>query len=263
MYTIYKIMFTPDQVYVGQTQDFHRRRLSHLSNHGQGSPLLQAAFRKYGIPTFEVLEQCDAETVDQLEIDYITKLQPSLNTLPRGKSMRGLNHPRTQYTKNQILQVVDLFLNTTKRYREISEVTEVSEGTVHDVCKQRSHSWATENIDQELLQSARALRNPQKHIYSPSNEHYSADTVVELANQTGVPASTLTSVLNSKTGVSRCGWGVVPHPLLRLTDPHGESFELTRPQAQWLLEGDQLSKYQRNKILQGESSGGWCSETLT
>jgi len=260
MYTIYKIKFSEQEFYIGQTADFNRRRLSHLSTQGKGSPLLQAAFEKYAEPVFEVVEVTAEADIDAREIYWIQELQPTLNTLPGGKTMRGLNHPRISYTRAQILQVLDLFLNTVQTYKDIAQNTGVVYTTVHDICKQRSHAWASEGIDPQKFKEARDLRNPQKYIYSPHNQRFSAESFRELSELTGQSISTLSSIIHSKTGQGRDGWSATPWPVLQLTDPLGETYQCTVAEAKLLLEADDLSKYQKHKLLHGEHSAGWCSQ---
>ena len=48
-----------------------------------------------------------SDFIDEKERLYIKSLSPPLNTLPGGEGMSGFNHPRSKYTKEQLLAVAD------------------------------------------------------------------------------------------------------------------------------------------------------------
>lgn len=256
---IYKIVFSDGSFYIGQTIDYEKRIRGHQVNKGKGSPKLEAAYAIDPNPIYEIITTCAADELDILEQQYIEEMQPTLNTLPGGEGMRGLNHPRSKYTKQQIEEVVSLFINTTTRYSDIAVLTEVHTSTVHDVCKGRSHHWALEGIPKEkILDALYARSGSTKILYDPYNNKYIGYAITDLAEKTGLTVSSIRSILNSAKGVSHSGWGTTPHQVYELIDPLDEKHVLTYPKAKELLESYQLSRYQISKLLKDlKPSAGW------
>lgn len=71
---IYKITNKVNgKVYIGQSKNLENRKLEHFYNMKQRNQALYTAMRKYGIENFEftVLQECDVELLDCLEVYYI------------------------------------------------------------------------------------------------------------------------------------------------------------------------------------------------
>lgn len=248
---IYKIVFQDGSFYVGQTQDWEKRKREHQTTKGKGSPKLRRAFEQDPNPAYYVIEE--TTDLDSKEQWWINQLQPQLNTLPGGEAMRGLNHPRCHYTREQIMEVVNLWCTTAAKVVDISHITGVNYGTCHDIIKQRSHLWATEGINM-----AQYERKTTYKIWDPLGNHYTGNSLEELHQKTGLSISTLHSLMNSKKGVTNTGWSVTQPPVLQLTDPQGSTFQITQPLAKILLQDHQLSKYQIDQLTKRfKPSGGW------
>jgi predicted DNA-binding protein YlxM (UPF0122 family) len=265
MSTIYKLNFATGDFYIGQTsQPVTSRITQHKSTKGSGCPLLATAWQYSEFTGHEILEDnIPTSDLDAREVYWIDKLKPTLNTLPGGKSMRGLNHPRAKYTKEQIEQVLALYLGTALSYGEIAETTLVEYGTVHDILKQRSHAWVWETIPNSKLELARQLRAPQYRVYDKHNKvHEYSGSIPKFARVLGITTGQLNSILNgseSQTGIS-----MLPHPVVELTNPLDEVFTLTLPEAREMLEQDDLSPYQIRSVLTQttKSSAGWSSRLI-
>lgn len=89
--------------YIGQSQDYLKRKKVHLNNLRKGkdtSVYLQHAWDKYGEEnfTFYVLEECEVELLDYLEIEYIKLLNSHISfngyniSFGGDSPMRGRNH---------------------------------------------------------------------------------------------------------------------------------------------------------------------------
>lgn len=78
---IYKIINKIDgKIYVGQTQNYHKRKQKHLAALRANSHFnthLQRAFNKYGEKAFEIslLCECEIEELDRLEVEWISALR--------------------------------------------------------------------------------------------------------------------------------------------------------------------------------------------
>ena len=266
MGTIYKLNFDNGDFYIGQTsQTVNTRVTQHKATKGKGCPLLAAAWATHELTSYDILEaDVPLDKLDELEIFWIRKLKPTLNTLPGGKSNRGLSHPRAKYTAEQIEQVVDLYLNSTLSYAEIALATEVEYGTVHDILKMRSQQWVWENKDKSQIALAEQLRKTTYKFYDADNREYSVTgSINAFEKEHGIAPGTFNRVLKGQKNTK--GWSAWPHQLLELTDPQSEKFTLTTPRAKEFLESfEDLSKFQiDNLVNKHKSSGNWQVRVIT
>ena len=111
------------KIYIGQSTDIERRYQQHLwdaekrPEQGTGIDL---AINKYGINnfTFEIIEQCNSEQLDERErfwIEYFNSYTDGYNRTPGGSSLKGEEHPRAILTKEQVWQIRDLYGKRIKR----------------------------------------------------------------------------------------------------------------------------------------------------
>lgn len=264
MGTIYKLEFANGDFYIGQTANpVDERIYYHKHNKGKGCPKLQKAFETSEFLGYKVLAELPPEELDDAEIKFISELNPPLNTLPGGKVLRGLNHPKVKYLEWQINEVVRLFIETDAKYSDITNITGVQSSTVHDILKRRSHAWATDNIDPKVMQAAadRRARPDSVVLYDIDNNRFEADTLKELAEAMHISYQT---VRNAIIGVkSRLGLSKEPHKLVELTDPEGEAFVLTYPRAEEFLYSFDLSRFSVEQLLiKGRKSKGWAAKIL-
>lgn len=248
---IYKIVFQDGSIYVGQTQDYHRRKKEHLSTKGKGSPKLERAFEQDPEPAFYVIEE--TTDLDNREVWWIDHLKPELNTLPGGESLRGLNHPRAHYTREQILEVVNLWTTTATKITDISHITGVNISICSDIVHGRIHHWATEGVDLRAHDRVHHWK-----IWDPVGNLYEANTIRELETKTGLSHSVLYSIITSKSGVGRNGWTAITPTWVTLTAPEGTTTTITTTLAKTLLQDSGLSKYQVDRLIKDfKPSAGW------
>lgn len=76
--------------YIGQSVDIKRRFMEHKTPHGQVTPI-KLAIKKYGKEnfSFEVLEECTPDALDEREIWWISELKPKYNRTTGGNGARG------------------------------------------------------------------------------------------------------------------------------------------------------------------------------
>jgi hypothetical protein len=248
---IYKIVFQDGTTYVGQTQDYNRRIKEHLSTRGKGSPKLAKAFQQDPEPAFYIVEE--TTDLDLREVYWIDVLKPELNVLPGGDGMRGLNHPRAKYTRQQILDVVQLWCTTALPVTDISRSTGVEEGTCHDIIKKRSHLWSTDGVDMMVYDRKRTYK-----IYDPLGNLYTGTTIREVSEKSGLATSAVSSLMNSKRGVNLQGWSVTPPQVVILVDPEQNKTTTTIPLAVTTLRDNGLSKFQVDQLTKRfKPSAGW------
>lgn len=66
-----------DYFYIGQSQDYHKRKISHLSKMNTNShknKKIQNVYNKYGIPEFHIIEECQIEELNEREQFYLNLL---------------------------------------------------------------------------------------------------------------------------------------------------------------------------------------------
>ena len=94
MIGIYKITNTINhKFYIGQSNNINRRFSEHKNLNHEKCPSLLAAYKKYGVEnfTFEVLEECKIEELDDREMYYIELLNPQYNRTKGGCGVKGRN----------------------------------------------------------------------------------------------------------------------------------------------------------------------------
>lgn len=111
MIGIYKITnIINGKVYIGQADDINRRWYHHKYYYQVKDNLIYRAMRKYGIEnfSFEVIEECSIEALDEREIYYIEQYNSYINAEKSngynatlgGSTSRGYRH--TEETKEKI-----------------------------------------------------------------------------------------------------------------------------------------------------------------
>lgn len=262
MIGIYQLNFSSGDTYIGKSTCIERRISHHKSSKGLGSPKLQKAYSDYAYLGHTVLEECTIEELGERETFHIFNLNPTLNILPGGEGVSGLNHPRSKYTEKEIRHVVDLYANSFKTHKEISDETGVSYSTVQDIIKGRSHQWATKHLNLVEIEDERIIVD-QVVLYDISNNKYVVNKgeFSKFEKEHGYSSGTIKSLLKSSTGKSLYkGLSLYPFKLDRylLKDPDGITIECTLDEAKRVLSFYDLNAYNMKQILEkGKESVGW------
>jgi group I intron endonuclease len=95
MIGIYKITSPTGKIYIGQSIDINRRKLEHKYSPTKGK--LKNSFQSHGFEnhTFEILEECEIEKLNELERFY----QDQFDVLGEN----GLNHTLTKTTDKKMV----------------------------------------------------------------------------------------------------------------------------------------------------------------
>ena len=132
MIGIYKITNQINQkIYVGQSNDIKRRFAQHKSPYEQNrfaeKPLYKA-FQKYGISnfTFEVVEECKIEDLNEKEAYWIKKLKTLINEngyniTCGGNGVAEENHPKHKLTKQDVIDIRTRY-NNHERCKEVEKL---------------------------------------------------------------------------------------------------------------------------------------------
>lgn len=140
MIGIYKITnLINGKCYIGQSVNIKQRWTTHLKdafweNGPEYNYPLYQAFRKYGVAnfSFEVLEECSKDALNEREIFYIAKY----NAYSKGYNQNagGNSNPHPQkLTQEQVLQIIILLKTTNKTSEEIAYQFNVSGATIRNI----------------------------------------------------------------------------------------------------------------------------------
>ncbi len=249
MIGIYKLVFTKG-TYVGQSTNIEKRINEHVRGRGRGSPLLEAAFQNHEYLGHKVIETCESNELNDRECWWIKKLKPTLNITAGGTQANGTEAPRSIYTKEQVVSVLKAYIdNPHGMFSKISELTGVKSETVHDILKGRTHRWAYDILEEQVL-AANEIRKGGKvehfTFYDPQGAPHtnSINALEELHN---LLPGTLDQVLKSKFDRHNSGWTKMPTTWYTITNPDGETQTLTYIQAFKYL--SHLTNFCRNQLL--------------
>lgn len=244
MICIYKLTFESGELYIGKTTNYRARIQQHLNSRGKGSPKLMKAFETSICLGSEIVEECLLETLDAREVYYIAALKPTLNTLPGGEGMSGLNHPRSKYTKEEVEYVVHLLSTTALSYAKITELTSVSEYMVGDICRGNNHVWATQGVDLSNRVDTKLAK-----VYSPEGkEVLITSSYKEFEEANSLPSGVLT-YLHNDVGTSRYGWTKEAPERYKITSPEQDTLILTKAQAKRMFEDLEISRTSIDKLI--------------
>lgn len=139
--------------YIGQAIDIQTRwnkeksrAFSPASN--EYNRTLSKAFRKYGLDnfTFEILEECDINLLDEREIHYIALYDTyfnGYNDTTGGND--GNQNACVKIQKNDLLIIYDLLLNSSKTQKEIAEQFNVGQDVISTINHGKSRRLAGYN----------------------------------------------------------------------------------------------------------------------
>ena len=124
--------------YIGQSVNIERRWQEHKRfNSRERLAIIHQAFRKYGLKnfSFEILEECSQEQLDDLEIKWI-KFFDSQNP-NKGYNCtsggQGIPNYSIKLSEDQITEIQDLLLNTKLTQNDIAKRFNVSYQTISDI----------------------------------------------------------------------------------------------------------------------------------
>jgi len=264
MIGIYKLNFKDGSFYIGQSININRRLYYHSHTKGRGSPKLQKAYTESEYVNHEILEECDLLGLSTREEYWINKLKPTLNTLPGGPTLAGLNHSRSKYTKEQILKVIHLYVDTYKSISDIAREADVSISTAHDICKGRAHTWATAEID---LESVRADRENSKsfYVYYKDGSKHLVESHTEFEIKHNLTSGSMTRIfLNKSCSINKGEWSLFPIDFTKykLTTDEGIEFIGTLDYIKEVFNDLELSNNTKARLLRGKPSLGFTMKKL-
>jgi group I intron endonuclease len=169
---IYRLCFpNTDKVYVGQAKDIYLRYKTHRTslNTGDSPKKLQNAYYTYGMPTLDILMECNISDLNKYEdeaIQIFDAVKNGFNTLEGSthrSELKGELAGNAKYTNNQIEEVFMYLIDNKLSFKDIEEITDVNKGTITDISCGISHKWLQEKFPVEYLKLA-ALKGTQRKI---------------------------------------------------------------------------------------------------
>ena len=195
----------PSIVYVGQSIDIDRRIQTHKYKFKNNKHIiyLQNIYDIYGTPDYILIEECTISLLDALETFWIREFD-SINALTTGQSGKiGYESSNCKATKEQILLVARLLCDPKITDLEISNITDVSTGTVESIKYRKRHSWISE-VDPETwkklgtisrFSEAQARRFKSYAILkSPLGEEIEVTNISKFAKERGLNKGHLAAV---------------------------------------------------------------------
>lgn len=232
---IYKLLFTGTyKVYIGQSVNIEKRFKEHCnnlkSNHSNNK--LHDAYLLYGLPYLEVLSECTIEELDTQEdecIDIYNSVNNGFNihyTSNQAPSYTGYGYGNSKYSKDSIINVFMLLVNTNKAYTTIESMTGIPSATICNISLGKSHVWLKEEypieydalintsisrdsytiVSNKLSAEAKGIIYPK--IKSPEGTIYTITNAYKFAKSNGLAPNHFQEVLN-KHRKSHKGWKLV------------------------------------------------------
>ena len=137
MIGIYKITnLINNKSYIGQSVDINRRFRSHKSYPFEKSNYpLYRAFKKYGIDnfSFEILEECPIEELNEKEIYYINYYDTYNNGYNQTTGGQGNSNNIVKLSCEDVNIIYDLLLYSSISQKEIAQMFQVGNDTISEI----------------------------------------------------------------------------------------------------------------------------------
>lgn len=231
---IYKLNFCgTDKVYIGLSNDIHRRYRGHKSTLTKGAApeKLQEAYNMYGMPSFEILFECEEEELDAYEKEIISiynSVDNGFNSRDGGAtgagiSVRGEGNGRAEYTKKQYIGVFKELVNTLTPYKDISIKFGVSIQLVDHIATGVSHAkWLQSEFPEEYSILISKIGNRQNTctilVNIDTGEEVSILSVKDFCETHNIPRSSMSGVITGRYQ-STSGWRLKV-PVTYAPQPH-------------------------------------------
>ena len=121
--------------YIGQSIDIQRRWRTHKNYTAQETTPLYLAFEKYGINnfTFEIIEECQPEDLDQREIYWIEYYNSYLKGYNQTTGGQGNSNNSIKLSTEDIDEIYDLLINSSLSQSEIAKKFQVGDDTISEI----------------------------------------------------------------------------------------------------------------------------------
>lgn len=274
---VYKLVFTgTNMVYVGQSGCIEKRYVNHLSElrAGNSSKKLQEAYATYGIPELVRLAECLLSELDELECKFIEKYDSilnGLNTVQGGHSgSYGIFNSNSKYTEEDYHEVLFYLAETNMSYKDITEVTGVSNSVIMHISSLTRHFWLAEaypslysKLETKVaVGNRRAIgnRSEKRNIISPEGAVLEVTNITRFAKEHGLSSGSLSAVLAGKQ-LSCRGWTMPGNtlPSNSVVSPDGVTYAIPYRGIANFVRSHGLDESSIRDVLSGKSKQhkGW------
>ena len=144
---IYKITNTLNgKVYIGQSKNISQRWKAHRTRYQTEDSLLYRAMRKYGIEnfTFEVIEECDIDQLNDREIYWIAYYQA--NNCEKGYNLTigGAAITSSKLQEKEVQEIIKLLQNTGISQDKIAKQFNVDQKTISNI--NTGETWLQKDV---------------------------------------------------------------------------------------------------------------------
>jgi predicted DNA-binding protein (UPF0251 family) len=250
---IYKLTFNgTDKVYIGKSINIEIRYLHHKQalKSKTASIKMQKAYETYGMPSLEILCECDESELYALEaeaIDIYNSAIDGFNTMktPHGGEhsslMIGEESPSSQHSNEEYIEVARLLANSNMSVNQISNKLGISRNIVAQIKHQANHKWIKDKeplLYETITIKLNSYRKEglsslyQKKIYdilvSPDNIEYEVTNINKFARQHNLDCGNLCRLLNKQYKYYK-GWrlkSTSKQQYIKFISPRNEVFIL-------------------------------------
>ena len=173
---IYRLVFEgTNKCYIGQSVHIEERYLSHITsfrNNTCNYKMLEA-YKTYGMPTIDIILECDIQELDVAESEAITifdSVDSGFNILGVSTTgaIQGYSSGRCNSTKDELLCAARLLPDITLSIPKIESMTGVSDSILRKMLNGTRHVWISEEYP-ELWATILATRGNRK-VGSPDGK---------------------------------------------------------------------------------------------
>lgn len=222
---IYALWFEqPSLVYIGQSVDIQHRFNTHsslLNRHEHGNYKLLNAFIEFGGPQYIILDKCQIDDLNKLEVQYIKEFD-SFNSglnLTEGdiEGSWGYNSPRCKASREQLIEAFNLLLDPNNMYEDICEATGITINTLQSIRSQKRHSWLQEEFpekwsilkntssERQSIKQVRRFNKGIRIVISPRGEEHKVINAARFALENNLNKGHFSGMLRGDTHQHK-GW---------------------------------------------------------
>lgn len=165
--------------YIGQSINITKRKWEHLTYPSPYSKFDEVLLKE-GEDAFNfiILEECPASQLDEREtywIEYYDSINNGYNLIKGGNCYRGENNIAAKLTDKQVLEIINLLINTNETFQSIAEKYSVSYNTIDLI--NRCKTWChLHNYTNNIRNTAIKISNPALSSHSGEHSHSSKIT---------------------------------------------------------------------------------------
>lgn len=220
---IYSIYFTNiDKIYIGQSQNIEQRFTAHKSlfRRGHYNYKMASAFKSDNCPEFHILEVCEINQLNSLEIYYINEfksIEEGLNIHYGGDAgILGYTSGKCKNSKEELEICFNLLADPNLSKQDILSMCNVSSNVLDCIISHKRHHWLHEYYPEisKIIKNNKSIRavNAQENRYktnvflvSPEGQVFHCTNRNKFAKEHNLNSGHLGAVIR-KQEIQHKGW---------------------------------------------------------